>query len=137
MAADQGKKAFLGRGWAYPAAPGDGGVAMRAEEGLIDQSIRIILGSNPGERVMRPAFGAGLRAFVFEPITTTTLEALRKRVEEALVDWEPRIDVERVAVTADPADPGKVVINVSYRVRATNTRRNLVYPFYLDEGSRS
>lgn len=137
MAAGLGKKAFLGRGWAYPLAPGDGDVAMRAEDSLIEQSIRIILGSNPGERVMRPTFGAGLRAFVFEPISTTTLEALRKRVEEALIDWEPRIDVERVSVSADPADPGKVAIDVAYRVRATNTRRNLVYPFYLDEGSTS
>jgi len=137
MLPGQGKKPFLGRGWAYPLAPAGDGVEMRAEEALIDQSIRIILGSNPGERVMRPTFGAGLRAFVFEPISTGTLQALRKRVEEALVDWEPRIDVERVTVTADPADPGKVVIDVSYRVRATNTRRNLVYPFYLDEGSTS
>jgi phage baseplate assembly protein W len=129
------KKAFLGQGWAFPLGSAAGETALRSGDELIDQSIRLILGTNPGERVMRPDFGAGLRAFVFEPISATTLEALRKRVEEALIDWEPRIDVERVIVTADPAEPGKVVIDVSYRVRASNTHRNLVYPFYLEEGT--
>ena len=69
---------------------------------------------------MRPDFGAGLSAFVFEPMTPTTLEALRQRVQEALVDWEPRIDVEKVTVTAVP-DEGKVLIDMAYRVRATNS----------------
>jgi Bacteriophage baseplate protein W len=127
--------AFLGLGWAFPVCPEAGDAATAAHEEDIRQAIRIILGTNPGERVMRPDFGAGLNAFVFEPLSPTTLEALRTRVEEALVDWEPRIDVERVAVTADGREEGRVLIEVAYRVRASQSRHNLVYPFYLEEGS--
>jgi uncharacterized protein len=126
--------AFLGKGWAFPVCNEAGRTATAAYDEDVEQAILIILGTDPGERVMRPDFGAGLSAFVFEPMTPTTLEALRQRVQEALVDWEPRIDVERVTVTAVP-DAGKVIIEMSYRVRATNAHRNLVYPFYLEEGS--
>lgn len=125
--------AFLGRGWAFPVGVAAGEVATAAYDEDVRQAIRIILGTDPGERVMRPDFGAGLSAFLFEPMTPTTLEAIRQRVHDALVDWEPRIDVESVGVTAVPAD-GKVLIEVGYRVRATNAHHNLVYPFYLDEG---
>ena len=125
--------AFLGKGWAFPVSIYSGQTSTAAYEEDVRQAILIILGTDPGERVMRPDFGAGLSAFVFEPMTPTTLESLRQRVQEALVDWEPRIDVEDVSVTAAP-DEGKVLIGVSYRVRATNSFHNLVYPFYLDEG---
>lgn len=84
---------------------------------------------------MRPDFGAGLNQFVFEPINIATMEALKTRVQEALVDWEPRIDVEEVQVTADATEGNKLLMDVKYRVRATNTHANLVYPFYLREGS--
>ncbi|MGH9674208.1 MAG: GPW/gp25 family protein [Bryobacteraceae bacterium] len=133
-----GKRPFLGAGWQFPVepAPDRGGrVATLDEEALIDQSIRIILATNPGERVMRPTFGAGLRAFVFEPMSAATLAALRRRVEEALIDWEPRIEVRSVTVTALP-NLGRVDIDCAYRVRSTNAHRNLVYPFYLEEGTR-
>ncbi|HJQ82457.1 MAG TPA: GPW/gp25 family protein [Candidatus Binatia bacterium] len=127
--------AFLGVGWAFPVALEADDVALAAYDEDVRQAVRIILATNPGERVMRPDFGAGLDAFLFEPIGTTTMEAIRTRVEEALIDWEPRIDVERVAVTADDAEASKLLIRIAYRVRATNTRHNLVYPFYLAEGS--
>jgi phage baseplate assembly protein W len=126
--------AFLGKGWAFPVAIDAGQTATAAYEEDVRQAIVIILGTDPGERVMRPDFGAGLSAFVFEPMTPATLESLRLRVQEALVDWEPRIDVEKVTVTAVP-DEGKALIDVRYRVRATNAHHNLVYPFYLEEGS--
>jgi phage baseplate assembly protein W len=126
--------AFLGRGWAFPICDAAGRTATAEYDEDVEQAILIILRTDPGERVMRPDFGAGLRAFVFEPMTPATLEAIRQRVQEALVDWEPRIDVEQVTVTPDP-DAGRAVINMSYRVRATNSHRNLVYPFYLEEGS--
>lgn len=108
---------------------------MAAYEEDIRQAILIIMGTNPGERVMRPDFGAGLNAFVFEPVTTTLLALVKTRVREALIDWEPRIDVEEVKVTTDPAERNLLLIEVSYRVRATNTLHNLVYPFYLQEGT--
>ncbi len=129
-------KAFLGVGWAFPPRlEADGTIAEAIYEEDIRQAIRIILGTNPGERVMRPDFGAGLNAFVFEPVNTTTLALIKTRVEEALIDWEPRIDVEEVKVTSDPAQRHKLLIDMHYRVRATNTRHNLVYPFYLEEGA--
>ena len=135
MASQASERTFLGLGWAFPVCPESGRTKTAAYDEDVRQAIRIIIGTNPGERAMRPDFGAGLSAFVFEPVSTTTLESLRRRVEESLVDWEPRIDVELVRVTAAPGEENKVLIEVSYRVRATNSRSNLVYPFYLQEGS--
>jgi uncharacterized protein len=135
MAAPQISSTFLGRGWAFPVGVEAGQTATAAYDDDVRQAILIILGTDPGERVMRPDFGAGLSAFVFEPLNPATMEALRQRVLEALIDWEPRIDVESVTATADVTDVGKVLIEMSYRVRATNSHANLVYPFYLQEGS--
>jgi len=99
----------------------------------VRQAVRIILGTAQGERVMRPDFGAGLRTLVFEPINTTTMALARHRVEEALVNWEPRIDNVKVQVSSEPAQ-GRLMIEITYRIRSTNTFYNLVYPFYLTEG---
>lgn len=127
-------KAFLGRGWAFPIKLDEmGEVASSAYEEDVRQAIQIILGTSPGERVMRPDFGAGLRDLVFEPINTTTKALVRQQVEQALITWEPRIDNVGVDVQADPAR-GRLLININYRIRATNTFYNLVYPFYLMEG---
>lgn len=135
MAGTDPTASFLGRGWSFPVSVESGETATAAYDEDVRQAILIIVGTNPGERAMRPDFGAGLAAFVFEPLNPATLEALRRRVLEALTDWEPRIDVDDVTATADAADPGKVLIGMSYRVRATNSHANLVYPFYLEEGS--
>jgi phage baseplate assembly protein W len=127
-------RAFLGRGLAFPVAVGaDGGLAMAEYEEDIRQAIRIILDTDPGERAMRPDFGAGLRALVFEPINTHTLALVRHRVEQALVVWEPRIDSIGITTEARPQQ-GLVEVEVRYRVRTTNTFYNLVYPFHLQEG---
>jgi hypothetical protein len=126
---------FLGRGWAFPVdQDADGDVALVSGEEDIRQAVRLILETEPGERVMRPDFGAGLRGFVFEPLNQTTLALVRHRVEEALVAWEARIDVENVDVSAANASEGELLIRIDYRVRETNTFYNLVYPFYLAEG---
>lgn len=128
--------AFLGTGWAYPIGVGpDGALRLAVSDQAVAQSIRLILATNPGERVMRPDFGAGLAAFVFEPINAGTLVRIRNRVTQALVDGEARIDVLGVAVTPDPELP-LLMIDVRYRVRSSNSLHNLVYPFYLDEGIR-
>jgi phage baseplate assembly protein W len=128
-------RAFLGVGWAFPLALApDRAIATAAYEEDVRQSILIILGTRRGERVMRPDFGAGLDDFVFEPVSVATEEALGKRVEEALIDWEPRIDVLGVDVGPEPPYRDRLAIAISYRVRATNTHYNLVYPFYLQEG---
>jgi phage baseplate assembly protein W len=113
----------------------DGRIALAQFEEDIREAIRIILGTDRGERVMRPDFGAGLNEFVFEPLNSTTIHLVKTRVQEALVKWEPRIDVLDVSVSADALEHNKLLIAVTYRVRATNTQFNLVYPFYLEEGS--
>jgi phage baseplate assembly protein W len=129
-------KRFLGIGWAFPpSVEADGATAEAVYEEDVRQAIRIILGTNPGERVMRPDFGAGLRAFVFEPVNATTKAQLRNRVEDSLVTWERRIDVETVQITPDPSEPFRLMIEIRYRVRATNSVQNMVYPFYLEEGT--
>ena len=103
-----------------------------AEEHIRDL-IEQVLFTSPGERVMRPDFGAGLQALVFEPISATLVALVKHRVEEALITWEPRIDTITVDVAAD-GPRGRLLITINYRVRATNTFYNLVYPFYLMEG---
>ena len=132
--AEEPNKEFLGVGWTFPVATGAAGeIEMSAYEQDIHQAIHIILGTSPGERLMRPDFGAGLRALVFEPLNTTTKALVRQRVEQALVLWEPRID--NVTVKVDHGDRNsQLSIEIKYRIRATNTFYNLVYPFYLLEG---
>jgi phage baseplate assembly protein W len=129
-------KAFLGVGWAFPvrADVTTSDVALAVYEEDIRQAVLLILETNPGERVMRPDFGSGLRSLVFEPINTTTMALVRYRVEHALITWEPRIDVREVSVTADAATRGRLNIDIRYRVRTTNTFYNLVFPFFLQEG---
>jgi len=130
------QKAFLGVGWAFPVHidPVTGDFALALYEEDIRQAIRLILETNPGERVMLPDFGAGLRQLVFEPVNTTTMTLARQRVESALVIWEPRIDLQEVKVTNDRSESSRLNIEISYLVRSTNTFYNLVYPFYLQEG---
>lgn len=127
-------KAFLGRGWAFPTAVDPTHrIEMTEYEALVRQSVLIILQTNHHERVMRPDFGANLRALVFQPLNTTTMSLARHQVEQALILWEPRIDSITVKVTAQPVQ-ARMDIQVEYRVRNTNTFYNLVYPFYLREG---
>jgi phage baseplate assembly protein W len=134
MATDAIDRAFLGVGWAFPlAAAPVGDVQLATADEDIRQAVRIILGTAPGERVMRPDFGAGLQALVFEPISATLVALVKHRVEEALITWEPRIDTITVDVAPD-GPRGRLLITINYRVRATNTFYNLVYPFYLMEG---
>jgi uncharacterized protein len=135
MALAASNKSFLGVGWNFPLAADGGQVEMVQYEDDVRQAILIILLTNNGERMMRPTFGAGLNSFVFEPINPTTMAALQTRVEDALIDWEPRIDVIVVSVTPSPDLLSTVLIDITYRVRTTNSVSNLVYPFYLGEGS--
>ena len=126
-------KAFLGKGWAFPVHEAAGDVAIVAYEEDIAQAIWLILETEHGERVMRPEFGAGLRSLTFEPLNTTTMSLVRHRVEEALISWEPRINLEEIRVAPDRAERNRLNVEISYQVRATNTFYNLVYPFYLQE----
>lgn len=127
-------RAFLGAGWAFPpAAAPTGDVALAAYDEDVRQAVLIILQTSPGERVMRPDFGAGLADLVFEPTTTALLALVKHRVETALIVWEPRIEVDEVLVTGGDAR-GRVDVEIRYQVRSTSTFYNLVYPFFLLEG---
>jgi len=131
------EQAFLGQGWAFPVALQQrGDIQLAVHEEDVRQAVHLILSTDHGERVMRPDFGAGLRAMVFEPLSATTLSLVQHHVERALIEWEPRIDLVTVQVEADDRDRtrGRVLVTIEYRVRATNTFYNLVYPFYLLEG---
>lgn len=127
-------KDFLGRGWKFPVAVDAAGrIALSEYEDDVREAIRIILMTAQGERVMQPDFGAGLYDFVFATMSSTTLGRVQRAVQDALVKWEPRVEVTAVSVEPDEGEIGKLLINIDYRVRATNTRFNLVFPFYLKE----
>lgn len=124
---------FLGSGWKFPLAFNTtGGIAMANDEENIRQSIWMILNTAPGERVMRPDFGCGIHELVFAPNTPGTAGQVIAEVREALVRWEPRVDVLEVDAVPDDTQPNLLLIAIAYQVRTTNNRFNLVYPFYLE-----
>jgi len=127
-------KAHLGVGWSFPVKPVKGRLRFARYEEDVEQAIQIVLLTSPLERPMVPEFGAGLRDFVFEPNSPPTHRAIETAVREALIDWEPRINLERVEVVPDEEEPNLLRIHVDYVVRATNTFYNRVFPFYLVEG---
>jgi Bacteriophage baseplate protein W len=121
---------FVGNGWGFPAVISrTGSVRLFGGGDDVDAAIRMILSTVPGERVMRPAFGCAMWELIFAPITATTLGLIEQAVREALHRWEPRAELQEVRTTGDP-DTGTVLIELSYRIRATNDVRNLVFPFY-------
>jgi len=125
---------FLGLGWNFPIVLDDDGqvkMAPEPEEG-ISQAIWMILGTSPGERVMRPDFGCGINDMVFGVNNAGTANAVAGEVREALALWEPRIDVLDVYAVPDSSRPNLLLIEINYQVRSTNSRFNLVYPFYLE-----
>ena len=128
-------KEFLGVGWTYSVRTKlDRNIAMSQFEDDIREAILIILGTAKGERVMRPDFGCGIHDLVFAPINTATITLVENSVREALTVYEPRIELIKVEALSDRAEEGKLLVNIDYRVRSTNSRFNLVYPFYLKEG---
>jgi len=133
------KKEFLGRGWAFPVAldPLAGSVAAAEFEDDVRQAIRIILGTAPGERVMRPDFGCGIYDLVFEVIDAATVTRITNVVADALTRYEPRVELIGVKVDPYRAAEGVLEVGVEYRVRRTNQVGNLVYPFYFREGGQA
>jgi hypothetical protein len=125
-------EAFIGRGIAYPMRIGpDGRIALTSREEEIAESIRLILGTSPGERPMRPDFGCPIHEHLFAPADATTTGLIAFEVRNALRRWEPRVEV--VDVTVEPAEeqPSLLYIDITYTIRSTNDRRNLVFPFYV------
>lgn len=123
---------ILGRGFAFPLAISpSGGIAAAQQGQKIHDSIRVILGTRHGERLMRPTFGANLPSLVFAPNTQATADLARYYVEQALAAWEPRILLDEVTVTNDRGN-NCLLINLRYRVKATYELQSMVYPFYLE-----
>lgn len=124
---------FLGVGWRFPVtADTHGQIAMASYEERIRQAIWIILDTAKGERMMRPDFGCGIHAWVFAVNNAATTGRIADAVREALIRWEPRIDTLAVSASNDAEQPERLLITVDYRVRVTNNRFNLTYPFYLE-----
>jgi phage baseplate assembly protein W len=125
---------FIGAGWSFPTSVTPAGtIRLITGSEEIDASIRMILSTIPGERVMRPEFGCRMWSLIFAPLTAGTLGQIEQYVREALDRWEPRIDVDRVIAVADQ-ESAEVKIELDYRMRATNDVRNLVFPFYTIPG---
>jgi phage baseplate assembly protein W len=123
---------ILGAGIAFPLqVDRRGGLALARDETDIDQAIELILGTAPGERPMRPEFGCGVHDFVFDTIDAGTVARMETEIRGALDRWEPRVEVTDVQFDLGGADTGQLLIQIDYRVRATNHMRNLVYPFYV------
>jgi phage baseplate assembly protein W len=123
---------FVGRGWNYPlGTDATGSIALATDDRNIQQSIRLILGTAPGERRMRPHFGCGIHNFVFASADATTAGLLGAEVKKALAFWEPRIDVNSVDVSVDEVNRNAMYIDIHYTKKGSYDPRNLVFPFYV------
>ncbi|MFJ8251154.1 GPW/gp25 family protein [Streptomyces sp. NPDC094466] len=123
---------FIGAGWAFPPrTDATGSIALVRGEHELEESIRLILATSPGERPMRPEFGCAVNDYVFAPADAGTAGQLAYEVRLALERWEPRIEVTEVVVRFDEADNGVLYIDIGYTVRGANDPRNLVFPFYV------
>jgi phage baseplate assembly protein W len=126
---------FLGRGWAFPPAFGGGAVAMVDDEADIHQSLHILFGTLPGERPLQPGYGLDMTPLLFEPLSTTLRTLLEDRIRTTLLVHEPRIRVLDLVVDDSQALEGVLNIRLEYAVRSTNSRFNLVYPYYVGDAN--
>lgn len=129
-------RSFLGTGFKFPVQvdPLTGKVRTSSDEEDIRESIRIILGTQPGERPMSPHFGCSINSFIFGTTDYTSMTMMKHEVVNSLTMWEPRIRDIGVEIVRSPEDDGVLLIEISYVVRSTNNPFNLVYPFYITEG---
>lgn len=131
-------KDFLGTGWAFPPSFEKGSthsVVMVSDDADIKESIRIILTTRVGERIMQPTFGSDVDRLVFEPLNLSLVTLVKDIIEKSLLVYEPRIAVEHIDINQEAQLDGVLQISIDYVVRTTNTRNNIVFPFYLNEGN--
>lgn len=128
---------FLGTGWSFPLRfePQGKSAQLVSAEQDIEQSLFILLSTHPGERVMQPGYGCGLRRMVFESIDASRVTEIQDLIARAVLHYEPRIELLAVQIDTVGLHEGLLRLHLDYRVRGTNTRSNLVYPLYLDEAS--
>ena len=129
------ENSFLGRGWSFPPAFDNvsGEVQMLRGADDIQSSLQVLLSTRLGERVMQPLFGCNLDVMVFEALDATLKTEMKTLIEKAILYFEPRINIDKIEIDSKNELNGVVLITVNYIVRSTNTRGNLVYPFYLSE----
>ncbi len=124
---------FLGAGWAFPVLPdSSGGLRYAADQASIQDCLLVLLQTATGERVMRPDFGTDALGLVFAPGSPANLRMLESSISDAIYTYEPRVELDSVTAEPVPGQENQVVVSVSYRVRRTNTKANLVFPYYLD-----
>jgi phage baseplate assembly protein W len=128
-------QSFLGAGWSFPPTFGAGGVVMTADEDDIQASLRILFRTTPGERFLQPNYGIDISALLFEPMSTTLRTFLTDRVRTAILIHEPRIKLTNLEIDSPDPNDGSLRIRVEYEVRATNSRFNLVFPFYKSDSN--
>lgn len=126
------KSGFIGSGFAYPMQiDALGGVELSSEEANIRQSMKVILGTAPGERMYRPEFGCAIHDILFEPNTLLTAAKVEYEVKRSLASFEPRVNDIEVEAVPDEDEPSRLNISISFVIRSTNSKSNMVYPFYL------
>ena len=131
------KESFLGTGWAFPPSFSTGGaqVEMVSDAEDIHQSLRILLSTQPGERVMQELFGCDLGSVVFEELDQGLINTITRLVTDAILYHEPRIQLDRLDLTVSDAEAGRLLISIHYTIQGTNSRYNMVYPFYVNEAT--
>ncbi len=128
--------AFIGSGWSFPPEFSDTqAIKMVSGELDIKESLAILLSTNPGERVMLPEYGCGIKSLVFSEINLGTITEIKAMIKDAILYFEPRIALEEIAIETNDSLNGRLFINLIYTVITTNSRSNLVYPFYIMEGT--
>lgn len=130
-------KSFLGTGWGFPPAfdKFSNSVKLSSDLADIEESIRIILDTYPGERIMQPEFGCFIKRFVFEIIDQSLIMKINEEIERALLNFEPRVKFIDTEVIKQDDHNGVLIIRINFSVIITNTRYNIVYPFYFTEGT--
>ena len=128
---------FLGTGWSFPPEfdPDMGSIIMVSDEQDIWESLQVILSTAPGERMMFPKFGCGIRKMVFDTVNATFLTQLKELIRFSILHYEPRIILNNVSINGSDAHEGLLNIQLDYTIRKTNSRSNMVYPFYLREAT--
>jgi uncharacterized protein len=128
---------FLGKGWSFPPTfiPGLQGVEMTEKVDDINRSLQILLTTGIGERIMQPKYGCNMDEMVFESLSTTTKTIIKDKIRTAILYFEPRIDVTAISMDTTNEMEGEILIEIEYVVRATNSRFNFVFPYYINEGT--